>query len=105
MRWYKEQCYMPKIRRIANEIKYENWTWIDEEDVPDEIKEQSRYAYQASLDIITLLSSRPDKPPLKTLEDHASRMDHLACINEGPTGGYYSVAYDVTMQMIDVLIN
>lgn len=64
---------------------------------------QVSYTKWAAIEILYLLKEKYYLPPLTVLEDFANKMDTYACLNKGNTF-MFSVAYDTTMNIIDILI-
>lgn len=67
---------------------------------------QDSYTKWSCKEIIKQLKSNPDRPPLQTLEDFLTKMDkYSAELSRSDQSSYmFSVAYDTTQWIIDMLI-
>ena len=65
--------------------------------------QQLSYSKWAANEVLSYVLKRPDVRPVKTVEYFAKKMDAYACKN-GKAGYAFSVAYDISMDILDMLI-
>ena len=64
---------------------------------------QLSYSKWAANEVLNFVKNRPRTPPVFSVETFASMMDEYACMNQG-TSYIFSIAYDIAMDILDMLL-
>ena len=103
---YKKLPQEEIILKYVTMLKWQNWDFMkDKNDIPEEIINESEDQYAAGLNALQYLWAHPNTPPVIAIEQFADEMDRLSCEYPESIGRQFSVAYDVAMGILDIMIS